>query len=246
LDKKIRIGAVSYLNTKPLLFGLAHSSLDKDIELTLDYPAAIAQGLQNGKLDIGLVPVAIIPTLPEYHLVSDYCIGCDGPVASVCIFSDVPLEEAETVLLDYQSRTSVALTRILLKNFWKLNPVLEDTGGEEYIHRIGEKTAGLIIGDRALEQRLHSRYIYDLGEAWKAYTGLGFVFATWISNKAIDPVFLDTFNQLNAVGFEHLQEIISANPYPHFDLSAYYTRNISYKLDDHKRKGMERFLELLP
>ena len=124
--------------------------------------------------------------------------------------------------------------------------MLEDTGGDEYIHRIGDKTAGLVIGDRALEQRHHSRYIYDLGEAWKAYTGLGFVFATWISNKKIDPVFLDTFNQLNAVGFEHLPEIISANPYPHYDLAAYYTRNISYKLDDQKRKGMERFLDMLP
>jgi chorismate dehydratase len=245
LDKKIRIGAVSYLNTKPLLYGLAHSSLGQDIELTLDYPAAIAQGLQNGKLDIGLVPVAIIPTLPEYHLVSDYCIGCDGPVASVCIFSDVPLEETETILLDYQSRTSVALTRILLKNFWKLNPVLEDTGGDEYIHRISDKTAGLVIGDRALEQRHQSKYIYDLGEAWKAYTGLGFVFATWISNKKIDPVFLDKFNQLNTVGFEHLPEIISANPYPHFDLAAYYTKNISYLLDENKKAGMELFIKMI-
>jgi len=246
LDKKIRIGAVSYLNTKPLLFGLVNSSLYNQIELTLDYPAAIARGLLSGKLDIGLVPVAIIPQMDEYHIVSDYCIGCDGPVASVCLFSDVPLEETETILLDYQSRTSVALTRILLNHYWNLNPVLEDAHGDEFIHRIAHKTAGLVIGDRALQQRQHSRYIYDLGEAWKDFTGLGFVFATWISNKKIDPSFLDAFNKINGIGLKLITEIISLNPYPHFDLEHYYTKNMSYLLDDNKRSGMKKFLELLP
>lgn len=227
------------------MYGLENSSLEQEIELTLDYPAAIAQGLLSGKLDIGLVPVAIIPLMEEFHIVSDYCIGCNGPVASVCLFSDVPLEEAETILLDYQSRTSVALTRILLKHYWKLNPVLEDTGGDDFIHRIGGKTAGLVIGDRALEHRKHSRYIYDLGEAWKDFTGLGFVFAAWISNKRIDPSFLDSFNKLNDVGLQHIPEIIKLNLYAHFDLEQYYTKNISYVLDANKRSGMKRFLELL-
>ncbi len=245
MDKKIRIGAVSYLNTKPLLYGLENSRLEKEIELTLDYPAAIAKGLLSGKLDIGLVPVAILPLMEEYHIVTDFCIGCNGPVASVCLFSDVPLHEAETVLLDYQSRTSVALTRILLKHYWKLNPVFEDTGGDEYIHRIGQKTAGLVIGDRALEQRQHSKFVYDLGEAWKDFTGLGFVFAAWISNRKIDPEFLRTFNELNAIGLQNIPEIIRSNPYPHFDLGQYYTANISYELDDFKRAGMNLFLEFL-
>jgi chorismate dehydratase len=245
LDKKIRIGAVSYLNTKPLLYGLLKSGLNKQIELILDYPAAIAEGLLSGKMDIGLVPVAIIHQMEEYYIVSDYCIGCNGPVASVCLFSDIPLEEIDTILLDYQSRTSVALTRILLKHYWKLNPILENTPGDEYIHRIGHKTAGLVIGDRALVQRQHSRYIYDLGEAWKDFTGLGFVFATWISNKEIDPAFLDEFNKINGIGLNLIPEIISLNPYPHFDLEQYYTKNMSYMLDDIKRSGMKKFLDYL-
>ena len=245
MDKKIRIGAVSYLNTKPLLYGLNHSAIEQEIELTLGYPAQIAKGLLTGKLDIGLVPVAIIPEMKEYHIISDYCIGCNGPVASVCIFSDVPLEEAETLLLDYQSRTSVELTKILLKYYWKLNPILSDTQGEQFIHRIGHKTAGLVIGDRALEQRKHSRYIYDLGEAWKSFTGLGFVFAAWISNKEIDPVFRESFNSINGIGLKNLPEIIRNNPYPHFDLQQYYSRFISYKLDESKLAGMARFLEFL-
>lgn len=245
LDKKIRIGAVSYLNTKPLLYGLNHSALKQDTDVWLDYPSAIAKALLEGEIDIGLVPVAIIPLMKEYHIISDYCIGCDGPVGSVCIFSDVPLEETNRLLLDYQSRTSVALAGILLKHHWKLNPVIEDSKGEEFIYRISGKTAGVVIGDRALEQRTHHRYIYDLGEAWKDFTGLGFVFAAWISNKKLDPVFLETFNKLNAVGLDNLDEIIIENPFPHFDLKEYYTRLISYRLDDNKLAGMERFLELL-
>lgn len=245
LDKKIRIGAVSYLNTKPLLYGLENSSLTEKIELTLDYPAAIARGLLIGKLDIGLVPVAIIPQMEEFHIISDYCIGCNGPVASVCIFSDVPLEETEVILLDYQSRTSVALARILMKHHWKLNPVMEDSNGEEFIHKIGGKTAGLVIGDRALEQRSKHPFIYDLGEAWKNFTGLGFVFAAWISNKQIDPLFLNLFNAANELGLEHLPEIISENPYPHIDLHDYYTQNISYFINNDKRKGLDLFLKML-
>ncbi len=246
MDKKIRIGAVSYLNTKPLLYGLENSSLNEQIELTLDYPAAIARGLLSGELDIGLVPVAIIPQMEEYHIVSDYCIGCNGPVASVCIFSDVPLEETETILLDYQSRSSVALTRILLKHYWKLKPELEHASGDEFIHRIRNKKAGLVIGDRALQLRQNSRYIYDLGEAWKDFTGLGFVFAAWISNKKIDPSFLETFNSINGIGLHMIPEIIRLNPYPHFNLEDYYTKNMSYLLDDNKRSGMKKFLELIP
>jgi chorismate dehydratase len=245
LDKKIRIGAVSYLNTKPLLYGLENSSLNEQIELSLDYPAAIANGLLSGKLDIGLVPVAILPQMEEYYIVSDYCIGCNGPVASVCIFSDVPLEETEKILLDYQSRTSVALARILIKHHWKLNPVMEDSNGEEFIHKIGGKTAAVVIGDRALEQRMRHRYIYDLGQAWKDFTGLGFIFAAWISNKKLDPVFLEAFNKINAVGFDNLNKIIRDNPFPHFDLELYYTRLISYKLDNTKLAGLKRFLELI-
>ena len=76
------------------------------------------------EIDVGLVPVAIIPEMKEHYIISDYCIGCDGEVASVCFFSDVPLDKIENILLDYQSRTSVALLKVLLNNIWKINPVI--------------------------------------------------------------------------------------------------------------------------
>lgn len=108
---KIRVGAVSYLNTKPLIYGFEQGKMRDEIDLLIDYPANIASQLINDKIDVGLVPVAILPLLKEHHVVSDYGIACDGEVASVCLFSDVPLHEIRTVLLDYQSRTSVALLK---------------------------------------------------------------------------------------------------------------------------------------
>jgi chorismate dehydratase len=158
--KKIRVAAVSYLNTKPLLYGIRHHEVFNEIELTENYPAKIAQMLIEDKVDIGLIPVAATTKLKEWHVVGDHCIGSEGPVASVCIFSEVPMEKIETVLLDYQSRTSVNLARILLKEYWKKAVTLTDASGEDYRSQIQGTTAGVVIGDRALEQRLHSKYFH--------------------------------------------------------------------------------------
>ena len=115
LDKRIRVGAVSYLNTKPLLYGIRRSELINRIELIEEYPSRIAAMLLNDEIDVGLVPVAIIPKLAESHIITNYCIGAEGEVASVALFSEVPIQQVTTVLLDYQSRTSVNLARILEK-----------------------------------------------------------------------------------------------------------------------------------
>ena len=236
---------MSYLNTKPLLYGIRHHSVINDIELVEDYPARIAQLLIHDKVDIGLIPVAATLRLPEWHLVGDTCIGCDGAVASVCLFSEVPVENVETVLLDYQSRTSVNLARILLKEHWKKEVELVDASGEDYRSHIRGTTAGVVIGDRALEQRLHSPYIYDLGEAWKEHTGLPFVFAAWIAKKQLPQDFQQYFTEANKEGLAHIGEVITANPFPAFDLWEYYTKCIHYQLNDEMRKGMLLFLKKL-
>lgn len=243
--KKIRVAAVSYLNTKPLLHGIRHHRVINDIELVEDYPARIAQMLLEDKVDIGLIPVAATTRLPEWHLVGDSCIGCDGAVASVGIFSEVPMEKIETVLLDYQSRTSVNLARILLKEYWKKKVQLLDASGEDYRSLIRGTTAGVVIGDRALEQRLRSTYIYDLGEAWKAFTGLPFVFAAWIANKPLPNDFQIDFNEANRQGLQHIQEVVKANPFPAFDLLDYYTNCIRYRMNSEMRKGLSLFLKKL-
>ena len=245
LLNKIKVGAVSYLNTKPLLYGIRHHAVMNEIELVEDYPSRIAQLLIDDKADMGLIPVAATARMREWHLVGDYGIGSDGAVASVCLFSEQPIEKIETVLLDYQSRTSVNLARILLKEYWKKKPVLIDASGEDYRAQISGRTAGVVIGDRALEQRLHSAYVYDLGEAWKAHTGLPFVFAAWISNKKLPEDFEQRFNEANREGLQHINDVVKNHPFPAFDLQEYYTRCIHYRLTDDMRKGMALFLRKL-
>jgi chorismate dehydratase len=241
LAQKIRVGAVSYLNTKPLIYGIEQGRMQEEVELTIDYPAKIASHLVNGRIDIGLVPVAVIPSLKEHHIVSDYCIACDGEVASVCLFSDVPLAEIKTILLDYQSRTSVALLKILLKEHWNISPELI-AGTANYEQDITGTTAGLVIGDRALAQRSKAKYIYDLGTAWKEMTGLPFVFAAWVSNKPMPDSFIARFNEANAYGFLHLDEVISENDVADFDIKKYYTQFIKFKLDTRMEEAKALFL----
>lgn len=233
---------MNYLNTRPLLYGIRRSELMEEIELYEDYPSKVAGALLSGEIDLGLVPVAIIPKLNQHYIVSDYCIGCDGEVASVCLFSEVPLEEVTEVLLDYQSRTSVELTKILLKEYWKVQPTLV-AAKSDFREQIKGSTAGLVIGDRSLEQRSISPYIYDLGLAWKSYTGLPFVFAAWISNKPMKEDFIRRFNEANALGLSLLPQVIEEISCKHIDLQEYYTRHIQYELDDAKKSAMNLFVE---
>ena len=243
-SKKVKVGSVSYLNAKPLIYGFEKGMMKADIELVTDYPSAIASQLIEDKIDIGLVPIAVIPLLKEYYIVSDYCIGSDGEVASVCLFSDVPIEEIKTVLLDYQSRTSVALLKILLREHWKIDPVLVSSAAG-YEHDIKGSTAGLVIGDRALEQRKRSEYKYDLGLAWKEMTGLPFVFAAWVSNKKLPVGFCTAFNEANKAGLDQLKMVVAENPYDLFDLEQYYTDFIKFRLDLKMREAIALFLKKL-
>jgi chorismate dehydratase len=237
------VAAVSYLNTKPLLYGIKRHPIINEIELVEDYPSKIAQMLIDDEVDIGLIPVAATLKLKEWNIVGDYCIGSEGPVASVCIFSEVPMDKIERVYLDYQSRTSVNLAKVLLREYWKKNVELIDSSGEDFRDEIRGTSAGVVIGDRALAQRLKSKYIYDLAEAWKKYTGLPFVFAAWIANKKLPSHFVSAFNEANGYGLQHINEVIAENPFEMYDLRKYYTECISYKLDDRKREGLGLFLE---
>jgi len=244
LAQKIKVGAVSYLNTKPLIYGFEQGSMKDEIELIFDYPSKIAAFLINDQVDVGLVPVAIIPLLKEHYVIADHGIACDGEVASVCLFSDVPLEDIRSVYLDYQSRTSVELLKILLKEHWKISPALIK-GAQNFENEIKGNTAGLVIGDRAFTQRLKSKYMYDLGLAWKEMTGMPFVFAAWISNKKLPADFIAAFNEANTIGLKNLDEVISRNPYTDFDMKAYYTQNIQFDLKPAMFTAMDLFLSKL-
>jgi chorismate dehydratase len=243
--KKIRVGIVDYLNTKPLIYGLQRPPVNERIDLIPAYPARLAEMLVNNEIDVGLIPVAAIPDLPSWHIVGDHCIGAEGEIASVCLFSEVPMNEITTVYLDYQSRSSVALLKWLMKEYWGIAPEIVQATDESYLREIKGTTAGLVIGDRALEQRRISTFIYDLGSEWRAITGLPFVFAVWVSTRELPGEFVKMFNEANAMGLQHIDEIVAENPFEVYDLKKYYTLHLSYHLDERKKQGMNRFLQAI-
>ncbi|MEL6143686.1 MAG: MqnA/MqnD/SBP family protein, partial [Bacteroidota bacterium] len=202
-----------------------------------------ARKLLNGEVDIALVPVAILPELPNYQLLGDYCIGTVGAVKTVCIYGDVPIEKMDAIYLDFHSRTSAMLTRLLLEEYWQHSPQLLPTQ-EGYIDNIGGTTGGLIIGDRTIGLEKQFQYIYDLGDIWEKYTGLPFVFAAWVSRRPLPTSFVAAFNAALQVGLAHIPQLqlLLPSPHPDFDLVEYFTHYISYDFDVAKRKGLERFL----
>ena len=234
------------MNTRPLLLGMEQSPFKERIDLMKAYPAQIAQALLDDTIDIGLVPVAIMPLLKHPQLVSKYVIGTEGEVASVALFSKVPMDQIEKVYLDYQSRTSVQLAKLLLGQYWK-KEVEFLTATEGYMDQISGSTAGVIIGDRALASLNRFEHIYDLGLAWKQYSGLPFVFAAWIANKPIPLEFMEAFDAANGYGLSNLNEVIALIPDNEqvYDLHKYYTQNISYELTPEKRAGLKLFLEAI-
>jgi chorismate dehydratase len=238
-----RVVAVSYLNTKPLLYGLLRSDIQDELDLDLAIPSECARRLVAGEADIALVPVAVIPELPEAHIISDYCIGADGAVATVCIYGEVPLQEMTSIFLDHHSRTSVILTRMLMEGYWKHEVTFLDAE-PGYIEQIRGTTGGLVIGDRTIGLDQRFTHVYDLGEAWKKYTGLPFVFAAWVSVKPLEREFVQRFNAALEAGMAHLPELqlLLSSPHPDFDLVEYFTHHIDYHLDDGKRQALDLFL----
>jgi chorismate dehydratase len=240
---KYKVSAVSYLNTIPFIYGLKNSPIFDQIELSLDFPALCADKLINGDVAVALVPVVVIPKLLDPQIISDYCIGANGGVGTVCLYSDVPITEIESIALDYQSRTSVKLLKILLKEYWELNPELKNTevGFEDSIKG---KNAALVIGDRAFALNTKHKFIYDLSAIWKEMTGLPFVFASWVTNTKLPQGFITTFNKAIEKGLSDIDKalILESANYPNCKNPKDYLNNkISYHLDSEKKKGMELF-----
>ncbi|SEA15678.1 chorismate dehydratase [Arachidicoccus rhizosphaerae] len=245
---KIKVAAVSYLNTKPLLYGVKRSpALLSQMELIEDFPSKIGKMLVDNEVDLGLIPVAYIPQLKDWKIVSNYCIGSVGPVETVCLFSEVPVEQIETVILDYQSFSSINLCKVIFAHFWK-KKVTYQKATPGYIDQIKGTTAGVIIGDRVFEQKygLHpQKYIYDLAEVWTSFTGLPFMMAAWIANKPLPAAFIHDFDLANKVGLDNLAAVSKENPYGYFDLETYYREKISYQVTEDKMKALDLFLNLM-
>jgi len=234
--RKIKISAVSYTNTLPFLQGIKSSPIIDEVDLSVDYPAECARRVIQDEVDLGIIPVAALLDIPNYHIVTDYCIGSNGAVDSVFIFSKKPIHEVKSLCLDKESRTSNGLARILLKYYWKQ---------EVEIISEGEADAYVLIGDRTFGKKESVDYVYDLGEYWKEFTGLPFAFAVWVSNKELPASFVASFNKALSLGVSHPEDVIPGLPvYPNFDYRYYLTKNLDFHLDTQKRKAIDKYLEL--
>jgi chorismate dehydratase len=242
---KIKISAVSYTNSKPFLYGLQHTNIINKIDLSMDIPADCAQKLIDNKVDIGLIPVAATLNIPQWQIVSDYCIGAVGAVNSVFIFSNCEIQDIKTLQLDPESRSSNNLARVLLKHYWKLTPQLV-TDAVDYSASADKNTAFVQIGDRTFGKTGNYPYVYDLAEEWQKFTGLPFVFAAWIANKPIPNEFIEEFNKSLKYGLDHRSELFAELPTrPDFDVEDYLMHKIDFELTNSKKQALFLFLDYI-
>ncbi len=242
MNFKLKISAVSYLNTLPFIYAI-DKYFKLPYQLSLDYPSICAEKLKTGSVDLALVPVAVIPELKNCSVVTSYCIGADGAVASVMLYSQVSLEQIDAVYLDYQSMTSVNLLKVLSEKYWNSKPqwLQAEKGYEE---KIKNNIAGVIIGDRAIEMANQFKYQYDLAEEWKKYTGLPFTFACWVARDTVDENTIQAFNNALKQGIGEIDSVLGLykGKIDRAFAKDYLTENISYIFDERKKEAMERFI----
>jgi chorismate dehydratase len=243
----VRIGAVTYLNARPLTFCLPR--LAPQAELVFDLPSRLADALAAGRLDVAMVPSIEYARCPGCRIVSDACVACDGPVRSVWLYSRVPVEQIRTLALDEGSRTSAALVRLMLKERFALEPVLQSLpiGGSA---AESAADAVMLIGDRGM-QPPQERFAaeWDLGEQWSRWTGLPFVFAMWIARPGVD--LGDTPEILAAArdeGISRLAEIARLEApklcLPEAECLTYLRDCLEFRLAQRQRQGLQLFYEL--
>ena len=242
----IRITAVSYYNTLPFIYGLKHSGLLSDYDLSLDVPSECARKIIFNEADISLIPVGALPGIPDHQLVSNLCIGADKNVKSVLLLATSALPHLKTVYLDTDSLTSVNLVRILAQKYWKISPQWKSL--KELKGKLSANEGKVLIGDKTFGLSVQFPFCYDLAGEWIKFTGLPFVFAVWISRKALPADFAKSFQSALAWGVDHRENSTVMAIKPHItdmELVSYLKNDISYSLDESKMKGMKLFLELL-
>lgn len=243
----LRLGAVSYLNTKPLVYGL--DAFPDQFDVRFDVPSKCASLLHEGKVDLGLIP-AIEYLNGDYAIVPGVSIASDGPVATVAIFTRKPIADVKTIALDLSSRTSVALTRILCAAHWRIAPSF--TPAEPDLEAmLGRADAALVIGDPAFAIDPAARGVekIDLGAEWKALTGLPFVYAMWTGRPgAATPAQCRALQEARDRGVAHLadiaRDVAGGDPALERRSLIYLRDNLKYGLGDGETAGLRRFHEL--
>jgi chorismate dehydratase len=242
----LRLGAVSYLNTRPLVFGLER---EERFVLRFDVPAKCAELLHANQVDLGLIPSIEYPG-HGYEIVPGVSIASDGPVESVAIFTKTPIERARSIALDTSSRTSVALLRVLCANWFHVAPQLVSVAPDvEDMFRISD--AALVIGDNALFLE-HERFgleKIDLGEQWSGMTGLPFVYAFWAGRPGIvtdaDVAALQSARDAGVLATEAIgRQVFPADPRKAARTERYLRENVKYALGEPEIAALRRFYEL--
>jgi chorismate dehydratase len=244
MNKRTRLVLVNYLNTLPLLKGI-RMEMEEPLEIIEAKPADCASILIGGKADYGLVPIGALIDQDGWRRVTNIGIGCRGEVETVCLFGNTPIETWDTIFLDYHSRTSVILTRYLVKNYWNSKAVFK-AAYPDFENEIDHHTGGLIIGDRAFHAKNRFKYSYDLGAAWMDKEGLPFVFAIWASFQPENRKFEINLEAALHKGLGAIDPIVAQYQphHPDINLKHYYTQSIAYILDEDMIEGMNRFCKI--
>lgn len=244
----LRLGAVSYLNTKPLVYGL--ETRPGEFDIRFDVPSRCAALLHEGTVDLGLIPAIEYLRGDGYHIVPDVAIASDGDVATVALFTRKAMADVKSIALDLSSRTSVALTRVLCAKHWRIEPAF--TPSEPDLDGMLQRAdAALVIGDPAFEIDPGRRGVskIDLGGEWKAMTGLPFVYAMWVGRAgAASPAQCRALQHARDQGLQHLGEIaraVSGGDREVERRSFLYLRdNLRFSLGEQEAAGLRRFHEL--
>jgi chorismate dehydratase len=243
----VRLGAVGYLNARPLVWGLERSLR---FLLRFDVPSTCASLLHDGAIDVGLIPSIEYLRGGPYAIVPDLAIASRGPVASVLLFTSRPIGDVRSIAMDVSSRTSVALVRVLCAQLFKINPKIE-AAGPDLPQMLGRCDAALIIGDNALfhppnvEHRLPVEVI-DLGKAWTDLTGLPFVYAFWAGRPGmLEPGDVEALQRARDEGVAVSDDVACAYlrdmPGRQAVGMRYLRENIKYHLGAEEQAGLELF-----
>jgi len=245
-----RVAASSYLNTAPLIWSFIFGTQRASVDLvTNTAPARCADMLSKGEVEVALVPVIEYHRLHDVAIVPDVCVGSRSAVRSVVLASRVNnLKKVKRVALDDSSRTSVALVKIIFREFLGFEPEWE-TSPPDLKSMLVRADAALIIGDPAMTMPRDRLSVFDLATLWHDYTGLGFVFAMWMTRaESVQAIGAISFASARDEGLAHLDEI-TAQYQTQLGLSAeeiksYLTRNIAFQMDEDMQQGLELYFEL--
>lgn len=246
MTQRTRIGAVSYLNTRPLVFGLEQGLAEERIDLSYDVPARLADRMLQGQLDIALMPVIELAKMPELEVVPGLAIGTNGPSRSVLLISKKPIDEVRSIALDRESRTSNALVQVLADRVWKIQP--EWVRGELSLDEaLRDCDAAVQIGDKALFiDPPAGTVVYDLGGVWTAATSKPFVFAAWFVRPGqLDREIYEALHESRRRGSAALPLIADdyswqGQTYPQLSHD-YLKRNIRFRLGSPEVDAMRDF-----